>query len=166
MSRVIEIDPKRVSASGSGVDHGVTGQMMRFQVQGMKGQLGALTLNIDGPSQPAIEREVDEDGNINCSYIPTLPGDYTMVVKANDKHIKSSPFQLQVIGTCVHLSPNCSNLLSHVCLRVCFVQVNRTPSLHGSSGSKWPAKVSRSEKRINKMSSGSTVDAPTSEEPT
>lgn len=100
MSRSNEIDPKRVSAAGSGVDHGVTGQRLRFQVQGMRGQSGALTANIDGPSQPNIDREVDDDGNINCSYVPTLPGDYTVVVKANDKPIKGSPFKVEVIGKC------------------------------------------------------------------
>lgn len=103
MSKALEIDPKRVSAAGSGVDHGVTGQSVRFQVQGLKGQIGKLTVNIDGPSQPNIDKEVDDDGNINCEYIPTLPGDYTVVIKAVDKHIKGSPFKVQVIGKLLFL---------------------------------------------------------------
>jgi filamin len=67
-------------------------------VQGIKGQIQHLTAIIDGPSQPSINKEVDNDGNINCDYIPTLPGDYTVVVKAMDKHIKGSPFKVLIIG--------------------------------------------------------------------
>lgn len=92
------IDPKRVTASGSGVDNGVTGQNCRFQVSGLKGKIELLSLAIDGPSQPNFETEIDDDGNINCSYVPVLPGDYTVAIKANDKHIKGSPFKVVVIG--------------------------------------------------------------------
>lgn len=98
MSRKVEIDPKRVTAAGSGVDNGVTEQQCRFQVQGLRGQAQLLSLAIDGPSCPTIERELDEDGNVNCHYVPKLPGDYTVTVKVNEKHIKGSPFKVVVIG--------------------------------------------------------------------
>lgn len=104
-----DIDPKRVTAAGSGVDNGVTAQNCRFQIQGLKGKIQLLSLAIDGPSQPNFEREVDEDGNINCSYVPTLPGEYTVSVKASEKHIKGSPFKVEVIGTCPF--SRCSNNL-------------------------------------------------------
>ena len=56
MSNKSEIDPKRVTASGSGVDNGVSGQPCRFQIQGLNGKVQLLSIVLDGPSVPPIEK--------------------------------------------------------------------------------------------------------------
>ena len=33
------------------------------------------------------------------SYLPVLPGDYSILVKYNDKHIAGSPFSARITGT-------------------------------------------------------------------
>lgn len=95
MSRSNEIDPKKVTAAGKGVDIGVTGEECRFQIHNLKGKAELLSMTIDGPSVPNISKEADDDGNVNCNYIPQLPGDYQLVIKVNEKHIKGSPFKVK-----------------------------------------------------------------------
>lgn len=69
MSRASDIDPKRCTASGSGVDNGVTGQPSRFQIQGLKGKLQLLSIVLDGPSVPPVSTEVDDDGDLDFPLI-------------------------------------------------------------------------------------------------
>ena len=59
------------------MDVGVTGEECRFQIHNLKGKIELLSMTIDGPSVPSIKSEADDDGNINCNYIPQLPGKYS-----------------------------------------------------------------------------------------
>lgn len=38
------------------------------------------------------------------TYLPTLPGDYSILVKYNDKHIPGSPFTAKITGRVAWLS--------------------------------------------------------------
>lgn len=80
------------------MDVGVTGEQCRFQIHNLKGKIQLLSMTIDGPSVPKINSEVDDDGNINCDYVPPVAGDYVVWIKVNEKHIKGSPFKVKVIG--------------------------------------------------------------------
>lgn len=40
----------------------------------------------------------NKDGTCTVSYLPTLPGDYNILVKYNDEHIAGSPFTARITG--------------------------------------------------------------------
>lgn len=69
-----------------------------------KGQLsfrlsaGGLSLAIEGPSKADISCVDNQDGTCTVSYLPVLPGDYSILVKYNDKHIPGSPFSARITG--------------------------------------------------------------------
>lgn len=59
---------------------------------------GGLDLAIEGPSKAEIHCVDNKDGTCSVSYLPTLPGDYHILVKYNDEHIPGSPFTAKIIG--------------------------------------------------------------------
>lgn len=54
---------------------------------------------MEGPSKAEISCTDNQDGTCSVSYLPVLPGDYSIVVKYNDKHIPGSPFTARITGT-------------------------------------------------------------------
>lgn len=60
---------------------------------------GGLSLAIEGPSKADISCVDNQDGTCTVSYLPVLPGDYSILVKYNDKHIPGSPFSARITGT-------------------------------------------------------------------
>lgn len=59
---------------------------------------GGLDLAIEGPSKAEISCIDNKDGTCTVTYLPTLPGDYSILVKYNDKHIPGSPFTAKITG--------------------------------------------------------------------
>lgn len=59
---------------------------------------GGLSLAIEGPSKADISCVDNQDGTCAVSYLPVLPGDYSILVKYNDKHIPGSPFSARITG--------------------------------------------------------------------
>ncbi|NXF56180.1 FLNA protein, partial [Oceanites oceanicus] len=59
---------------------------------------GGLSLAVEGPSKAEISCTDNQDGTCSVSYLPVLPGDYSIVVKYNDKHIPGSPFTARITG--------------------------------------------------------------------
>ncbi|KAK5600034.1 hypothetical protein CRENBAI_011014 [Crenichthys baileyi] len=55
-----------------------------------------LDLAIEGPSKAEITCVDNKDGTCSVSYLPTLPGDYNILVKYNDDHIDGSPFTARI----------------------------------------------------------------------
>lgn len=60
--------------------------------------IGGLSLAIEGPSKADISCVDNQDGTCTVSYLPVLPGDYSILVKYNDKHIPGSPFSARITG--------------------------------------------------------------------
>lgn len=60
--------------------------------------LGGLSLAIEGPSKAEISCTDNQDGTCSVSYLPVLPGDYSILVKYNEQHIPGSPFTARVTG--------------------------------------------------------------------
>lgn len=60
--------------------------------------LGGLDLAIEGPSKAEISCIDNKDGTCTVTYLPTLPGNYSILVKYNDKHIPGSPFTAKITG--------------------------------------------------------------------
>lgn len=59
---------------------------------------GGLDLAIEGPSKAEISCVDNKDGTCSVTYLPTLPGDYNILVKYNSDHIAGSPFTAKITG--------------------------------------------------------------------
>ena len=59
---------------------------------------GGLSLAVEGPSKAEITCTDNKDGTCSVQYLPTAPGEYSIIIKFADKHISGSPFTANVIG--------------------------------------------------------------------
>ncbi|XP_074499247.1 filamin-A isoform X3 [Sebastes fasciatus] len=87
-----------VSAYGPGLIHGTVNKPAVFTVNTKDAGEGGLSLAIEGPSKADISCLDNQDGTCTVSYLPVLPGDYSILVKYNDKHIPGSPFSARITG--------------------------------------------------------------------
>lgn len=53
---------------------------------------------MEGPSKAEITCKDNKDGTCTVSYLPTAPGDYSIIVRFDDKHIPGSPFTAKITG--------------------------------------------------------------------
>ncbi|XP_019753210.1 filamin-C-like isoform X3 [Hippocampus comes] len=91
-------DPSKVSASGPGLERGITGVASEFTVNTCKAGSGALSVTIDGPSKVQMSCQECTEGYL-VSYTPMAPGSYLISVKyAGAQHIVGSPFKAKVSG--------------------------------------------------------------------
>lgn len=70
---------------------------------------------IEGPSKAEINCVDNKDGTCSVSYLPTLPGDYNVIVKYNEDHIPGSPFTARITGgapACLRVSAFVSQVLN------------------------------------------------------
>lgn len=59
---------------------------------------GGLSLAVEGPSKAEISCKDNKDGTCTVSYLPSVTGDYNIIVKFDDKHIPGSPFTARITG--------------------------------------------------------------------
>lgn len=59
---------------------------------------GGLSLAVEGPSKAEISCKDNKDGTCTVSYLPSVPGEYNIIVKFDDKHIPGSPFTARITG--------------------------------------------------------------------
>ncbi|XP_061544524.1 filamin-B [Phycodurus eques] len=85
-----------VSAYGPGLSYGVANKTAAFTVNTEDAAEGGLDLAIEGPSKADISCVDNKDGTCSVTYLPTLPGDYNILVKYNDEHIAGSPFTARI----------------------------------------------------------------------
>ncbi|MED6241044.1 hypothetical protein ATANTOWER_018906, partial [Ataeniobius toweri] len=85
-----------VTAYGPGLSYGVANKVAAFTVYTDDASEGGLDLAIEGPSKAEISCVDNKDGTCSVSYLPTLPGDYNILVKYNDDHIDGSPFTARI----------------------------------------------------------------------
>ncbi|KAK6308660.1 hypothetical protein J4Q44_G00219310 [Coregonus suidteri] len=92
------VNSGNVSAYGPGLIHGTVNKPAVFTVNTKDAGEGGLSLAIEGPSKADISCVDNQDGTCSVSYLPVLPGDYSILVKYNDKHIPGSPFSARITG--------------------------------------------------------------------
>uniref|UniRef100_A0A3Q1JKA0 Calponin-homology (CH) domain-containing protein n=1 Tax=Anabas testudineus TaxID=64144 RepID=A0A3Q1JKA0_ANATE len=92
------VNSGNVSAYGPGLIHGTVNKPAVFTVNTKDAGEGGLSLAIEGPSKADISCVDNQDGTCTVSYLPVLPGDYSILVKYNDKHIPGSPFSARITG--------------------------------------------------------------------
>uniref|UniRef100_A0A8C5WJ73 Filamin B n=1 Tax=Leptobrachium leishanense TaxID=445787 RepID=A0A8C5WJ73_9ANUR len=85
-------DTGSVSAFGPGLIYGVANKPATFTIVTEDAGEGGLDLAIEGPSKAEISCIDNKDGTCTVTYLPTLSGDYSILVKYNDAHIAGSPF--------------------------------------------------------------------------
>uniref|UniRef100_A0A8C4V1W2 Filamin B n=1 Tax=Falco tinnunculus TaxID=100819 RepID=A0A8C4V1W2_FALTI len=85
-----------VSAYGPGLVYGVANKLATFTIITEDAGEGGLNLAIEGPSKAEISCIDNKDGTCTVTYLPTLPGNYSILVKYNDKHIPGSPFTAKI----------------------------------------------------------------------
>nr|XP_033781692.1 filamin-B isoform X2 [Geotrypetes seraphini] len=85
-----------VSAYGPGLIYGVANKPATFTIVTEDAGEGGLDLAIEGPSKAEINCIDNKDGTCSVTYLPTLPGDYNILVKYNDVHIPGSPFVAKI----------------------------------------------------------------------
>uniref|UniRef100_A0A3Q2Y808 Filamin C, gamma a (actin binding protein 280) n=1 Tax=Hippocampus comes TaxID=109280 RepID=A0A3Q2Y808_HIPCM len=87
-----------VSAYGPGLSYGMVNKAATFTVVTKNAGQGGLSLAVEGPSKAEITCKDNKDGTCTVSYLPTAPGDYSIIVKFDNKHIPGSPFVAKITG--------------------------------------------------------------------
>uniref|UniRef100_A0A182YJN1 Filamin n=1 Tax=Anopheles stephensi TaxID=30069 RepID=A0A182YJN1_ANOST len=87
-----------VTAYGTGLVHGVTGEPAQFIISTKGAGAGGLQMAVEGPSKADITYHDNKDGTVSVSYLPTAPGEYKISVRFGDKHIKGSPYFAKITG--------------------------------------------------------------------
>ncbi|XP_006631014.2 filamin-B isoform X2 [Lepisosteus oculatus] len=85
-----------VTAYGPGLVYGIANKTATFTICTEDAAEGGLDLAIEGPSKAEISCTDNKDGTCSVAYLPTLPGDYNILVRYNDKHIAGSPFTAKI----------------------------------------------------------------------
>ncbi|KAM9443530.1 filamin B a isoform 2-T2 [Clarias gariepinus] len=85
-----------VTAYGPGLVYGVANKPAMFTIYTEDAAEGGLDLAVEGPSKAEIGCVDNKDGTCTVTYLPTLPGDYNILVRYNDKHIAGSPFTARI----------------------------------------------------------------------
>lgn len=91
-------DARKVKVTGSSLQAGKTQTENTFSVDTRNAGYGGLSLSIEGPSKADIKCTDKEDGTLNISYKPTVPGSYILNLKFADRHVTGSPFTVKVTG--------------------------------------------------------------------
>jgi len=61
---------------------------------------GGLALAVEGPSKAEIHCVDNKDGTCSVSYLPTVAGEYSVIIKFGDQHIAGSPFAAKITSPC------------------------------------------------------------------
>ncbi|KAG7270234.1 hypothetical protein CRUP_013951 [Coryphaenoides rupestris] len=87
-----------VTAFGPGLVYGTANKVAAFTICTQDAAEGGLDLAIEGPSKADISCVDNQDGTCSVTYLPTLPGDYSVLVRYNHLHIAGSPFTARITG--------------------------------------------------------------------
>jgi len=64
---------------------------------------GGLGLSIEGPSKAEIQCKDNKDGTATITYVPTLPGEYKIVIKYAGQPISDTPFFAKISAPCEYI---------------------------------------------------------------
>jgi len=90
-------NPFRVKAKGQGLASGHTNQPCFFTLDARKAGYGDFDILIKGPSQAdIIYHDQDDDTLYTVEFRVSLPGDYSIEIRYDNKHIPGSPFASKI----------------------------------------------------------------------
>ncbi|XP_041460314.1 filamin-B-like isoform X2 [Lytechinus variegatus] len=87
----------KVHAGGPGLERGEVKQPAEFQVWTREAGPGKLGITVSGPAKAPINFVDNKDGSYMVSYVPSVPGEYQVDIKFNDKAIPDSPYRPFVV---------------------------------------------------------------------
>ena len=61
---------------------------------------GGLALAVEGPSKAEIHCVDNKDGTCSVNYLPTVAGEYNIIIKFADQNIAGSPFTAHITSPC------------------------------------------------------------------
>ncbi|VDN96536.1 unnamed protein product [Rodentolepis nana] len=86
-----------VTAYGPGLEKAMATIPAEFTIDSTKATPGPLAVTIEGPQQPTVNCIDNGDKTCGVTYVPPIPGVYTInVLYDGKKHIQGSPFMVQV----------------------------------------------------------------------
>lgn len=85
-----------VMAYGPGLEKAMATIPAEFTIDSTKTTPGPLSVTIEGPQQPTVNCTDNGDKTCGVTYVPPIPGVYTInVLYDGKKHIQGSPFMVQ-----------------------------------------------------------------------
>uniref|UniRef100_A0A3Q2PCJ9 Filamin C n=1 Tax=Fundulus heteroclitus TaxID=8078 RepID=A0A3Q2PCJ9_FUNHE len=130
------INSGHVTAYGAGLSHGTVNRPATFTIVTKDAGEGGLSLAVEGPSKAEISCIDNKDGTCTVSYLPTAPGDYSIIVKFDDQNIPGSPFMAKITDDSMRTSQLNVGTASDVSLKITetdlssLVATIRAPSGH------------------------------------
>lgn len=139
------VDARHVSAYGAGLSHGVVNKACSFTVITKGAGEGGLSLAVEGPSKAELSCHDNHDGTCTVSYVPTAPGDYSVIVRFDDEHIPGSPFTAKITGDdSLRTSQLNVGTATDVSLKISETDLSQlTASIRAPSGSEEPCLLKR-----------------------
>ncbi|KAM6306964.1 LOW QUALITY PROTEIN: filamin-C-like [Podargus strigoides] len=139
------IKPRHVSAYGPGLSHSMVNKPCTFTIVTKDSGEGGLSLAVEGPSKAEITCQDNKDGTCAVSYLPTAPGDYSIIVRFDDKHVPGSPFTAKITGDdSMRTSQLNVGTLTDVSLKITETDLSLlTASIRAPSGNEEPCLLKR-----------------------
>uniref|UniRef100_A0A0K0FW42 Actin-binding cytoskeleton protein filamin n=1 Tax=Strongyloides venezuelensis TaxID=75913 RepID=A0A0K0FW42_STRVS len=124
-----------ITVFGPGLSRAVVGEPAEFTIFAKKNHAKDFNVTCEGPAKVSIKCHDNKDGSVSVTWVPPIPGDYTLKCLVAGKAIAGSPFKAHASGTAnqrTHLSISSTSEVSlaipHVDTRG-YSAVIRTP--HG-----------------------------------
>ncbi|XP_031734699.1 filamin-C-like isoform X1 [Anarrhichthys ocellatus] len=139
------VNSGHVTAYGPGLSHGTVNRPATFTIVTKDAGEGGLSLAVEGPSKAEISCKDNKDGTCTVSYLPTVPGDYNIIVKFDDKHIPGSPFTAKITGDeSMRMSQLNVGTATDVSLKITETDLSSlTASIRAPSGNEEPCLLKR-----------------------
>ncbi|XP_075900104.1 filamin-C-like isoform X3 [Nelusetta ayraudi] len=140
------INSGHVTAFGPGLSHGTAHRAATFTIVTKDAGEGGLSLAVEGPSKAEISCQDNKDGTCAVSYLPTVPGDYSIIVRFDEHHIPGSPFTARITGEeeSSRVAPLSVGMSSDVSLQIAETDLSiLTASIRAPSGHEEPCLLKR-----------------------
>ena len=89
-------NPSACMAAGAGLSVATTGHPATFQVVTSDAGPGDLSASIHGPLPVSFDRLASESGTYSYEYTPSEKGSYHIDIKLDGKHVRGSPFSVDI----------------------------------------------------------------------
>ncbi|TGZ55160.1 hypothetical protein CRM22_010478 [Opisthorchis felineus] len=133
-----------VSAYGPGLSYGRAGEPAEFTLITREAGAGGLSLSVEGPSKAEIQCHDNKNGTCSVSYLPLVPGEYTISIKFMERHIPGSPFTAHVGGETRRFNQVCVGTTSEMPLRITETDIyNLVATVRSPSGQEQPSSLKR-----------------------
>ena len=86
----------KITATGKGLRNCVVDEPSYFYIKAKEAGAGKLSVSFDGPASIEMKCNQVDEGTYKISYFASLAGMYEVNVRFAGKHIKNSPYRLQV----------------------------------------------------------------------